>query len=453
MIGSVVTDHRMPITIYRIPITIFYIMIKTLTLTSLLFLTACSPSIYLKKKIIAAEKELQDHTGFMLYDPASQQTLWEYKSSHYFTPASNTKIFTLYTGLQLLGDSVPAIKYQMLNDSLIFWGMGDPSFLYKNVFQNNRVFSFLEKSTVPLFFSGSNFQTDRFGVGWAWDDYNYAYSSERSSFPIYGNFLSVAENETGKLSVTPVYFSSQVVIGPHKKEEGEVIRDVGSNQLTFFGGEKIVKDTIDIPFQVDDELIVELLADTLERTVTEISKPLPADAMVLRSIPADSLYRVMMQDSDNFIAEQILLMCAAIVSDTLRPEIAIDYMQKNYLIDLPDKPVWVDGSGLSRFNLFTPRSIVKLWEKISKQVSRERLFTLLAVGGKSGTLKDYYKADVPYVYGKTGTLSNNHSLSGFVLTKKGRTLIFSYMSANYIVPTSEVRKRMEVILKTIYERY
>ena len=69
-------------------------------------LTACSPAIYLKKKIIAAEKELQDHTGFMLYDPASQKPLCEYKSSHYFTPASNTKIFTLYTGLQFLGEKL-----------------------------------------------------------------------------------------------------------------------------------------------------------------------------------------------------------------------------------------------------------------------------------------------------------------------------------------------------------
>jgi D-alanyl-D-alanine carboxypeptidase/D-alanyl-D-alanine-endopeptidase (penicillin-binding protein 4) len=228
---------------------------------------------------------------------------------------------------------------------------------------------------------------------------------------------------------------------------------VGSNQFTFFPGEEQLKDTINIPFQVDDELIVELLADTLDKTITKLNKPLPDDAVLLRSIPTDSLYRVMMQESDNFIAEQILLMSAAMVSDTLRPEIAIDYMKKNFLTDLPDKPVWVDGSGLSRFNLFTPRSIVKLWEKIDKQVPRERLFKLLAVGGKNGTLKNSYKADEPYIYGKTGTLSNNHSLSGFILTKKGKALIFSCMSANYVKPTSEVRKRMEVIMKAIHERY
>ena len=428
-------------------------MIKSLSLISLLFLLACSPAAYLKKEIAGAERNLQDHMGFMLYDPVSQKILVEHKSSHYFTPASNTKIFTLYAGLQLLGDSVPAIKYQLSEDSLIFWGMGDPSLLYKNVFQNNKVLSFLRNSSQPLFFSESNFQTDRLGAGWAWDDYNYDYSPERSSLPLYGNLLSVSENEAGKLSVTPTYFFDLVVNSTNKKEESEVIRDVGSNQLTFFVGGQKIKDTVDIPFHVDEKLFVKLLSDTLDRTVTEIRKTLPKDALLLRSIPTDSLYSIMMQDSDNFIAEQILLMSAAMLSDTLKPEIAIDYMKKNFLADSPDELVWVDGSGLSRFNLFTPRSIVKLWEKINNKVPRERLFKLLAVGGMSGTLKNSYKAEVPYIYGKTGTLSNNHSLSGFILTKKGKTLIFSCMSANFVKPTSEVRKSMEQILQAVRDRY
>jgi D-alanyl-D-alanine carboxypeptidase/D-alanyl-D-alanine-endopeptidase (penicillin-binding protein 4) len=415
-------------------------------------LEACSPAAYLKKEITRAEKRLQDHTGFMLYDPATEKILFEYKSGHYFTPASNTKIFTLYTGLQLLGDSVPALKYQVRGDSLLFWGMGDPSFLYKNVFQNNRTFSFLSDSSRNLFFSGVNFQTDRFGPGWAWDDYNYAYSSERSFFPVYGNLLSVSENNVGELRVTPAYFSNLVITGP-RKNRGEVVRNVTSNQFTFYQGEKKLEDTLGIPFQAQISVIIQLLTDTLNRKVTEVTTPLPSDAILLRSIPSDSLYRVMMQDSDNFIAEQIMLMSAAMLSDTLKPEIAINYMKKNYLADLPDVPIWVDGSGLSRYNLFTPRSIVKLWEKIGEQVPRERLFKLLAVGGNSGTLKNWYKADKPYIYGKTGTLSNNHSLSGFLLTKKGKTLIFSCMNANYVAPTSEVRKSMELILKSIHDKY
>jgi D-alanyl-D-alanine carboxypeptidase/D-alanyl-D-alanine-endopeptidase (penicillin-binding protein 4) len=161
----------------------------------------------------------------------------------------------------------------------------------------------------------------------------------------------------------------------------------------------------------------------------------------------------MMQASDNFIAEQLLLVCANILGDSIMPEIPIEYVKKNFLYDLPDNPIWIDGSGLSRYNLFTPRSIVKLWEKIYQIVPRERLFNIVAVGGESGTIKNLYKGDQPYIFGKTGTLSNVHCLSGYLVTKKGETLIFSFMNTNFTVPTREIRTRMEEFLVLIRDNY
>jgi D-alanyl-D-alanine carboxypeptidase/D-alanyl-D-alanine-endopeptidase (penicillin-binding protein 4) len=184
-----------------------------------------------------------------------------------------------------------------------------------------------------------------------------------------------------------------------------------------------------------------------------INATLPDHARTLYSIPSDSLYAVMMKESDNFIAEQLLLLCSGVISDTLQPEIAIQYSLKFLLHDMIDKPVWVDGSGLSRYNLFTPRSIVQLWRKIYQLVPQERLFQLLAVGGQSGTIKRWYKADRPYIYGKTGSLSNNHSLSGYLVTKKGKILIFSFMNSNFTAPGAEIRNNMQTILTSIYERY
>ncbi len=36
------------------------------------------------------------------------------------------------------------------------------------------------------------------------------------------------------------------------------------------------------------------------------------------------------------------------------------------LVDLPQKPSWVDGSGLSRFNLFSPTDFVSVLHQIER---------------------------------------------------------------------------------------
>jgi serine-type D-Ala-D-Ala carboxypeptidase/endopeptidase (penicillin-binding protein 4) len=412
---------------------------------------ACSPRIGIIKEIDRTQLELKDHTGFALYDLAAKKYLIEYNSEKYFTPASNTKIFTFYTSLKLLGDSATALKYIYKGDSLIFWGMADPSFLYTRTFDNGRVYNFLEQSPQKLFYSSTNFKTSSLGPGWAWDDYPYDYSAERSPFPIFGNLIAI-ERPFNEFFISPRFFTQHFTIGTDLHKREEIIRDLDNNQLTFFPG-PVVNKNWQVPYHYSSDLIADLLSDTLKREVGEIYLPLPRNAKTLRSIPMDSLYSVMMQDSDNFIAEQLLLQCAGVLSDTLKQEIAIDFAKKNLLADLPDEPSWVDGSGLSRYNLFTPRSIVKLWEKIYLEVPQERLFKLLAVGGKQGTIKNWYRKDPPFIFGKTGTLSNNHTLSGYLLTRSGKVLIFSMMNNNYLASTNEVRRRMEKILNTIHEKY
>ncbi|HEX6224059.1 MAG TPA: D-alanyl-D-alanine carboxypeptidase [Chryseolinea sp.] len=425
--------------------------IGILILTSWCF--ACSPLSRkaLNKTFQATDKTFHDHTGFALYDLDAGKSIYEYRSSHYFTPASNTKIFTFYAGLTLLTDSVPALRYVLQADSLVFWGTGDPSFLYKEVYDNNRVYSFLKTASRPLFFSDRNFQTTNFGSGWAWDDYNDYYSAERSPFPLYGNLLTLKVARK-KLEVQPPYFKHYLKVDTQEKK-AKLIRRLESNEFVFHPGFSQKDFETDVPFKVIPALTTTLLSDTLNKSVTLVDKPVPKNALTLYSIPVDSIYKVMMQDSDNFIAEQILLMCSQALSDTLKPEIAIKYMKKNFLQDLMDEPRWVDGSGLSRYNLFTPRSIVQLWEKIYQRVPRERLFALLATGGKSGTIKSWYYGGQPYIFGKTGSLSNNHCLSGYLVTKKGKTLIFAFMNNNFTASVNDIRRNMENILRSIYEKY
>ena len=417
-------------------------------------LSSCSPvsSVRIKKTLSATEDRFQDHTAFVLYDPVGKKTLCDFNGARYFTPASNTKIFTLYSALKILGDSVPALEYVQRNDSLIFWGTGDPSFLYKEVLQDSTVYNFLSSSESELYFSNANFHTTHFGEGWAWDDYNSGYSPERSAFPLYGNIVSIiADHDI--LRITPDYFAPAFTV-KESREKTEVCRELHENLFAVYPATALADvREIRVPFKVDSTTFLGLLSDTLKRSVKPANVPLPLSTNTVFSIHLDSLYSVMMQDSDNFIAEQLLLMCANVLSDSLKPEIAIDYMKKNHLSDLPDEPVWVDGSGLSRYNLFTPRSIVRLWEKILEEVPQERLFPLLATGGVNGTIRKWYQNETPYIFGKTGSLSNVHCLSGFLKTKRGKVLIFSFMNTNFTVSGNNIRRNMQSILENIYEHY
>jgi D-alanyl-D-alanine carboxypeptidase/D-alanyl-D-alanine-endopeptidase (penicillin-binding protein 4) len=405
----------------------------------------------IKEQLSTMENAFQEFTGFMLYDPDKKKVLFEHNASRYFTPASNTKIFTLFASLNLLSDSIPALRYAVLGDSLIFTGTGDPSFLYEPVCKSN-VYAFLARSPYNLYYTEHNWNTTPFGPGWSWEDYDFYYSAMRSPFPIYGNtFETVYLN--GKLKTKPSYFEKFIVLSRDTAESSTLIRSPYSNETRFTPGkDDRIRNWIK-PFITDASMVVQLLSDTLHRDVALIHDPPVALWQTLYSVHADSLYRVMMQDSDNFIAEQLLLMCAGVLSDTLDPEIAISFVKDELLKDLPDEPLWNDGSGLSRYNLVTPRSVVRLWEKLLTSVERRRLFDLLATGGVSGTLKNYYVADKPYVYGKTGTLSHVHCLSGYIVTRKGKTLILSLMNTNYSVPTRRVRESMEHLLETIRDRY
>lgn len=420
---------------------------------AVILLTSCSTAKKIDTTFKNAETINQGFSGLAVYDPSENKMIYQRYSDKYFTPASNIKLLTFYAGLKILGDSVPALKYVVKNDSLIFWGTGDPSFLYPDLPESS-VYHFLKNRKEKMYYLLPVFTEANFGPGWAWDDYNSYYSVERSAFPVYGNYVKfdfIPGLDFPKS--TPSFLQNNLVIEPDASFR--IIRDPAANTFrhkSFIGNKGFSQI---VPFKYSPELFVQLLADTLKKPVEIIRQKTESfsDIKTLYSLPADSLYKTMLQQSDNFIAEQILFMVSGKISDSLKTALAIDHIKENFLKDLPDEPFWVDGSGLSRYNLVTPRSMVKLLEKISREVPQERLFKLMATGGKSGTLKNSYVEEEPYIFAKTGTLRNNHSLSGYLRARSGKVLIFSFMNNNYTVPSSEIKKQMELILRKIYEKY
>ena len=395
-------------------------------------------------------------TGFSLYDPTEGKTLYEFNADKYFTPASNTKILTLYTSLRTLGDSIPALQYSRQGNLLVFWGTGDPTFLNPHLPQNPLVFNFLKNSKEQLLFCAANYRDKRYGSGWMWDDNFYDYQAEKTPLPIYGNVADFIQNDTTKgILVRPAFLAKTLDYDSTLHEDDFVGRVEYENHFTLNTLAKSGKKfEIHVPFHATPHFVSEVLADTLKRQVSLLESNMlpPPDAKTLYSIKSDSLYTLMMQESDNFIAEQLLLLCAWKRTGLMNTEQAIEFSQKNFLNTLPDSPKWVDGSGLSRYNLVTPRSLVAVLDKIQQTIPRQRLFGVFPAGGVSGTIKrNYRNGDSPYIFAKTGTLRNNHCLSGYLISKKGKLLIFSFMHNNYTGSMNTLRKEMEGVLKQVYE--
>lgn len=409
------------------------------------------------RKMFEKSAIVQDHfTGFALYDQEKGKMIYELNSDKYFIPASNTKLFTWYTSLQMLGDSIPALRYITKGDSLIFWGTGDPSLLHTYL-KSTRVYEFLKNTPLKLYYSPYNYSGDFFGRGWPLDNYNDYYQAEINSLPVEDNVAVISAGKNGGLKIKPSFL--QMYLKPDTSfhpRSFTVLRKPFENEFAYPAMPVPADFVQEIPWKTSPELTSALLQDTLKKPVGVVNLPMPAAAAALYSMKADSVYKRMLQVSDNFIAEQLLLVCSSQLHPVLSTDSAIAYSRKNFLNDLPDRPQWVDGSGLSRLDLFTPRSIIALLKKIEEKVgNEEKLHDMLPAGGKTGTLRLAYKTDngVPFVWAKTGTLSNNHNQSGYIVTRKGKRLMYSFMNNNFVRPASDIRGEMVRIITEIHNRF
>ncbi len=84
-----------------------------------------------------------------------------------------------------------------------------------------------------------------------------------------------------------------------------------------------------------------------------------------------------------------------------------------------------DGSGLSRLDLITPESAVRLLIAIAKSSSATAFRNSLPVAGRDGTLKGRLQTLAGRVSAKTGYLTYTHALSGYITVDGGEELAFS----------------------------
>jgi serine-type D-Ala-D-Ala carboxypeptidase/endopeptidase (penicillin-binding protein 4) len=475
---------------------------------SLLILSACSVNKQIAKSAkadVLDAKALQTaHIGISIFDPAANKYLYNYQGDKYFIPASNTKLPTCYAAMKYLGDSLVGLRYGIPEEKgfkenvVVVRSTGDPTFLHEE-YLNQPSFDFLKKVSKEKQKTGfviGDSKIERWGSGWSWNDYDAAYMVERNTFPIFGNVINIKLNDvenrnasddaqfsglrlklfrTGSSYLDSIVNDIPLLQSVKRKQflnptqNWTVNRSIENNR---FSVERATRpfSSISIPFVTYGiTTATQILKDTLHKAFRwvvddknnkymwdeeggDITMITINNWHKIHSQPTDSLLKPMMHRSDNFFAEQSLLMVSNEMLGVMNDEKIIDTLLKTDFSDLPQKPRWVDGSGLSRYNLFTPQDFVAILNKMKNEFGMERLKVILPTGGE-GTISSYYKTDSGYIYGKTGTLSGVVAFSGFLYTKKGKLLIFSTLVNNHQASAIEVRRAMEKFLQGVRNKY
>jgi D-alanyl-D-alanine carboxypeptidase/D-alanyl-D-alanine-endopeptidase (penicillin-binding protein 4) len=89
-----------------------------------------------------------------------------------------------------------------------------------------------------------------------------------------------------------------------------------------------------------------------------------------------------------------------------------------------------DGSGMSSYNRISPRAAVGLLSWIARQPWSMAWRGTLPIAGRDGTLQNRFKGTIleGKLFAKTGSLNASRALSGYLMTRSGRTLIFSVLA-------------------------
>ncbi|MDQ3551221.1 MAG: D-alanyl-D-alanine carboxypeptidase, partial [Bacteroidota bacterium] len=361
----------------------------------LIALSSCTVSRNLQSKQVQSLLNdpalINAHIGISIFDPEASQYLYNHQGEKYFVPASNIKIPTLYAALKYMGDSIVGLRYAVAGNKVSILPTGDRTFLHPD-FEKHPAFNFLRLfDTIQIL--NPLFDDDFLGSGWSWNDYKSYYMAQKSNFPIYGNIVKFNWENSASVKIVPSYFQSETEVTETLTTGFQLEKPWDENSFVLLNGRS---KTAEVPFRPDPGTILNLITDTLKKVVEfEYAKP-KLKFQSLYSQLTDSLLKLMMYRSDNFYAEQVLLMAGNELFGTMTTSKVTDTILKSSFSDLPQKPRWVDGSGLSRYNLFSPNDFIVILNKLKNEFGMERMKAIFATGGQ-GTISNFYKNDSTFI--------------------------------------------------------
>lgn len=373
--------------------------------------------------------------GLLIVDPKTSDTLYSRNAGKLFMPASNQKIITSAVALAQLGPDYRyhtviakrgSVKDSVLNGDLIVIGRGDPT-------MSDRVYGSAAKEMAAIADSirahgirrvsgslrqgGNAFPDSIYGYGWEWDDIG-----GESGAPV----DELLYNE-GMVQRGVRIDGRDTVVSVATRTPGYVYLGALYGALTQRG--------------VAVDGLVNLTSDSLTT---------PYDTVyVVTSPPLREILKHFLKPSQNQIGEALLktigLEKTGIGSADAGSEVVTTQLAQ-WGVDSTSVVVY-DGSGLSRHDLVSPETIVKVLVAMQKDTAFNVYYDAFPIAGVDGTIRNRMKGTPAEnnLRGKTGTIEFVRSLSGYVDTAENERLVFSFLSNHFTTPVSEITRVQDAV--------
>jgi D-alanyl-D-alanine carboxypeptidase/D-alanyl-D-alanine-endopeptidase (penicillin-binding protein 4) len=415
------------------------------------------------------------------------KTLYSLNEDKRFMPASNTKLFTSALALEKLGPEFAfvtplltdgQIEGESLNGNLYLKSSGDPSLTRDRL--RELVKALLSKGIKSvkgdIIVDVSAFSDNRWGTGWSWDYLLYGYAAEVWSIALDRNSVNLQvapatkEGQLAQVSITPptnwLILDNRIRTTKSGQSRWFILRDPWervirlSGQIPLNAAPETVRISVpSVPHYVGETFRTMLREEGIVVDGNVKVGLTPPDAVKIaetQSPPLKELVWWLNKVSDNLYAEMLLRAVAlkeagqGSVSEAMR---ILEQQLQDWGIDTSDVRL-VDGSGLSRLNMVTPRSIVKLLQVARSRPWFDAFKSSLPIAGKDGTLRTRFQGTPAEgcVFAKTGFIGGVVALSGYIQCRDGTELVFSVLVNHYNATTRQVQSAVDKFVASLVER-
>ena len=438
--------------------------------------------------------------GVAVISLSDGKVLYERNGDELFTPASNMKVYTTAVALDLLGgdyrwrtsvySATEPDAAGTIRGDLILYGRGAPDLVSNNKKDNDNSLDELALALVQrgvrrvqgnVVGDESFFRGDEIGDGWQWNDLQWYFGAEASALSVNDNEVDINIASPRAERDKPAIVSSDVDDYVHLNNDiattkrGErftigVQRGLSDNDVHVWGEFPIGSGGYGVRLSVHQPALwsarlllralkmhgisVDGMAKVRDSRIPETERFKPdgtRELAVVTSKPLSQIIKLTNKKSINLYAELILRTLgrerAALLPSADSGRERGDDEAGTALVRLwlsragiaSDRIAIHDGCGLSRLDLVTPKSTAALLFAIHRTPAAELFKESLPVAGVDGTLQGRLGGIAGRVVAKTGTLTYDHSLSGYVTSANGETFAFSIMCNDSIGKTGGIR--------------